>query len=230
MALSRKISLRWLHCTVCSDFDEWKEWGDLLEACKKAQDVWTFGFTQNFELRFGQGIIMPSSLPFFFPLLMRPNFSTFVVLPFIVPLISFLDAPPLSFQVISLLMDCIEPVEAAFVNRFAQLEEQDPSNFLKLQEIAPFNSSVGAPLSQRSLVESGGALVWWMSLVKEVDDFTETMKINRKHKGRQASARCHAPHGSNLNIFLHEKRRFQNDGGSGKEVEIEVRGCVSTRG
>jgi hypothetical protein len=82
-------------------------------------------------------------------------------------------------------MDCIEPVEAAFVNRFAQIEEQDPSNFLKLQQVTSFNSSVGAPLSQRLLVESGGALAWWMSLVKEVADFTETMKINRKHKGGQ---------------------------------------------
>jgi hypothetical protein len=82
-------------------------------------------------------------------------------------------------------MDCIEPVEAAFLNRFAKIEEQDPSNFRKLQQIAPFNSSVGAPLSQRRLVESGGALAWWMSLVEEVVDFTETMKLNRKHKGRQ---------------------------------------------
>jgi hypothetical protein len=96
-------------------------------------------------------------------------------------------------------MDCIEPVEAAFVNRFTRLEEQDPSNFLKLQEIVPFNSSVGAPLSQRLLVESGGALAWWMSLVKEVKDFTETMKINRKHKGRQARAHCYPLCKSHLN-------------------------------
>jgi hypothetical protein len=82
-------------------------------------------------------------------------------------------------------MDCIEPVEIKFKKTFELLEQKDPDNFLKLQcEIPSFNSSVGAPLSQRGLVEDGGALAWWTFLVKEVDHFSETMKINPKHKGQ----------------------------------------------
>jgi hypothetical protein len=66
-------------------------------------------------------------------------------------------------------MDCIEPVANKFQRRFAQLEEEDPANFHKLQLLASFNSSVGAPLTQRALVENDGALSWWPSLVKEVE-------------------------------------------------------------
>jgi hypothetical protein len=154
-------------------------------ACRTAQNAWTFGFTRNFELRFGQDITLPIQIFLFLssrPILFSPSF---VVAPHCNPDLNSLYPLPSNLQVVSLLMDCIEPVEAAFLNRFAQIEEQDPSNFLKLQQITPFNSSVGAPLSQRPLVESGGALAWWMALVKEVADFTETMKLNRKHKGRQ---------------------------------------------
>jgi hypothetical protein len=80
-------------------------------------------------------------------------------------------------------MNCIEPVEIKFKLRFELLEEEDPGNFLELQSISSFNSSVGAPLSQRILVEDGGALSWWTFLAAEVDNFSETMKINPKHKG-----------------------------------------------
>jgi hypothetical protein len=98
----------------------------------------------------------------------------------------------LSFQVVSLLMDCVEPVEIKFKKTFELLEEDDPSHFLKLRSTVSFNSSVGAPLSQRALVEDGGALAWWTILVKEVDHFSEMMKINPKHKGPcvQKSQQC----------------------------------------
>ena len=99
------------------------------------------------------------------------------------------------FQVVSLLMKCIEPVEYKFNKRFVQLEEEDAGNFLKLQLITSFNSSVGAPLTQRSLVENGGALAWWISLVKEVKNFSESTKINPKHKGPHSkAARNIVPH------------------------------------
>ena len=81
-------------------------------------------------------------------------------------------------------MDCVEPVEIKFKKTFELLEEDVPSHFLKLRSTVPFNSSVGAPLSQRALVEDGGALAWWTILVKEVDHFSEMMKINLSIKVR----------------------------------------------
>jgi len=87
-------------------------------------------------------------------------------------------------KVTALLRECIEPLEAEFVNAFERLEQHNVEDFAKLQAILPFNSSVGAPLSQRLLVESGGPLSWWTTLVEEIGpSFTASMKINNKHKG-----------------------------------------------
>jgi hypothetical protein len=82
------------------------------------------------------------------------------------------------------LRECIDPVEAAFHDEYGRLEKDFPADFQKLQAIATFNSSVGAPLSQHLLVKEGAPLSWWMTLVNEVGPgFTASMCINKQHKG-----------------------------------------------
>jgi hypothetical protein len=87
-------------------------------------------------------------------------------------------------KVTSILRECIDPVEAAFYDEYGRLERSFADDFLKLQAIATFNSSIGAPLTQYLLVGDEGPLSWWMTLVKEVGpEFTASMCINKQHKG-----------------------------------------------
>jgi len=96
-------------------------------------------------------------------------------------------------KVTALLRECIEPLEAQFVDIFEELEQNYMEEFASLQAILPFNSSTGAPLSQRLLVENGGPLCWWTSLVEEIGpSFTASMKINKNHKGFEEMVRMAA--------------------------------------